>query len=106
VAVTTVWANVTGPSGSVNITMTRLGPTTWFLNRTYADPGSYTFRIWATDAAGHWGSSSGIFEIVAAPVDQRPADLAITIGIILAILLIGGAAAMLLRRRRPKPPST
>lgn len=105
-AVTSVWVNVTGPSGALNATMTRLGASTWYRNATYAAEGTYTFAIWATDAAGNWASAAGTFEILPSPViDRLPPDSTLLIlGSVLVVIVIAAIALLFARRRRPRVP--
>lgn len=67
-AVSSVWANITGPGLAPigNFSMTRTAPSddNWTLTQPYSILGVYSFTIWAFDASGNPVSVQKLFEIV------------------------------------------
>ncbi|MGQ0796478.1 MAG: plastocyanin/azurin family copper-binding protein [Methanobacteriota archaeon] len=105
-SVTSARAHVLGPSVDENLTMTRLGTSTWYVNRTFQNVGGYAFTIWATDAAGNVGSAGGAFAVVFAQDGPAPpvSPLVFAVfGAVLAVVIAVGAAVALRRRKGPKP---
>jgi len=92
VAVTNVSVHVVGPSFDANLTMPRLGSSSFYLNRTFSEFGTYAFTVWARDAAGNFQSRQGSFDIAAQQVpaqDSRNLILVVALlaGSLLAIVL-------------------
>ena len=65
VEVAEVWLNVTYPDMHMeNVSMTDIGGGVYYYNTTYADVGSYSYRIWANDTSDNVNiSSTNSFEI-------------------------------------------
>src|SRR2546428_10449783 len=42
------------------------------VERAFTAPGTYTYRVWARDAAGHWGAPTGTLVIPPAPPGGSP----------------------------------
>jgi len=101
VAVTNVSVHVVGPSIDANMTMTRLGASSFFLSRAFNNPGTYAFTVWARDAAGNFQSRQGSFDIAVPPSPGVDLGFWILLGALVAaaILVIG----VVLRRRRRVP---
>lgn len=102
VAVMNVSVHIVGPSLDANLTMTRLGVSSFYLNRTFTNPGTYAFTIWARDEAGNFQSRQGSFEIAAPPppgVDSGPLLL---IGALFAVAVLAVAVFLWRRGRAPK----
>jgi hypothetical protein len=50
-----VWINITFPNGTwTNTTMKPGDNTEWFIDKTFDDPGDYTYTIWARDTSYNW----------------------------------------------------
>jgi hypothetical protein len=60
-----VWINITFPDGTwTNTTMKPGHNTEWFIDKTFDDPGDYTYTIWARDTSYNWvEGGSGIIRI-------------------------------------------
>ena len=67
VAVANVSVHILGPSFDANLTMTRLGPSSFYLSRAFMNPGTYAYTVWARDATGNVQSRQGSFEIAVQP---------------------------------------
>jgi Bacterial Ig-like domain len=63
VGVSRVDAAITGPSFDENVTMAYVSGTTWYVNRTFSEVGSYSVTVWALDLAGNVASQSIGFDI-------------------------------------------
>lgn len=63
----TVWVNITDPSGNTqNMSMNLSHSYVYIYNITYsvyAEPGTYTFTVWANDTNGQFNSTIGSFEL-------------------------------------------
>lgn len=101
-----VWLQTTSPSGgTTNESMRRGEGSTYYLDRTYAEVGAYTYRIWAVDTSGRWTSVPSTFEIrdvAATPGEPFPLWIVGAVIFAAAGLL---AALLLWRRRRSRPPN-
>ncbi len=98
-----VWLHVTSPSGgTTNESMRRGAGSTYYLERTYAEVGVHTIRIWAVDTSGLWSSAPGTFE-VGQPAPPEPFPLGIA-GIVILAALGALTAVLLWRRRKSMPP--
>jgi len=70
-----VKAHVTGPAFDVNLTMVHGTGSLWYVNQTYANPGIYSFTVWAQDGSGNVASRSGSFTIAEAPRPPAPSGV-------------------------------
>jgi len=96
-AVTNVSVHIVGPSFDANLTMTRLGLSSFYLSRTFMNPGTYAFTIWARDQAGNFQSRQGSFEIAVLPPASGDSVPVILIG---ALVVAAALAVWVLFRRR------
>lgn len=63
VALNMVKIYVVTPVQFENLSMTRLaGTDTWYFNKTYSEPGTYTYYLWANDTAGN-GNRSATYSV-------------------------------------------
>ena len=74
------------------------------VERAFTAPGTYTYRVWARDAAGNWGTATGTFVISAAPSGGSPLGglwwlIPLVIAIVAAVLVF-----LLWSRRRRQTP--
>jgi len=90
VAVANVSVHILGPAFDANLSMTRLGPSSFYLSRAFIDPGTYAFTVWARDAAGNVQSRQGSFEIAVPP----PAVVDPVLVILLGALVVAAALAI------------
>src|SRR5881628_2054345 len=90
VAVANVSVHILGPAFDANLSMTRLGPSSFYLSRAFIDPGTYAFTVWARDAAGNVQSLQGSFEIAVPP----PAIVDPVLVILLGALVVATALAI------------
>jgi hypothetical protein len=103
VAVANVSVHIVGPSLDANLTMTRLGASLFYLNRTYTAIGTYQFTVWARDAARNLQSSQGSFDIGAPPPSAADSNYLILVGSI-AVLAGLGFGLLIWRRGRARKP--
>jgi hypothetical protein len=103
VGVTNVSAHIVGPSFEANLTMTRFEPSSFYLNRTLSDAGTYTYTIWARDAAGHFASRGGSFTIAAPAAPVQDARYLIAVGALVAVAVLAAGIVIRQRSRRKKP---
>ena len=90
VAVANVSVHILGPAFDANLSMTPLGPSSFYLSRAFIDPGTYAFTVWARDAAGNVQSLQGSFEIAVPP----PAIVDPVLVILLGALVVATALAI------------
>ena len=90
VAVANVSVHILGPAFDANLSMTRLGPSSFYLSRAFIDLGTYAFTVWARDAAGNVQSRQGSFEIAVPP----PAIVDPVLVILLGALVVAAALAI------------
>ena len=90
VAVANVSVHILGPAFDANLSMTPLGPSSFYLSRAFIDPGTYAFTVWARDAAGNVQSRQGSFEIAVPP----PAIVDPVLVILLGALVVAAALAI------------
>lgn len=102
-AVDSVTVRVVGPDLDVTLPMVNAGGTIWYVNRTYATRGNYSFTVTATDTSGNARTRGGTFTITV-PLPPSAPDLTpvyVAIGALLAIVI--AALAVLMRRRKKGP---
>ncbi len=100
--VASVFAHIVGRSFDANLSLTSVGGSTWYLNRTYA-AGNYTFTLWASDPAGNIASRTGSFAVVSSANPPGPpagSDLSFLVYAGVATAIIVAALVALIRRRR------
>lgn len=102
-AVDSVTVRVVGPDLDVTLPMVNAGGTIWYVNRTYATRGDYSFTVTATDISGNARTRGGTFTVTI-PLPPSAPDLTpvyVAIGALLAIVI--AALAVLMRRRKKGP---
>ena len=106
VAVTNVSVHIVGPSFDANLTMTRLGPSSFYLSRSFMSAGTYAFTVWARDGAGNVQSRQGSFEIAVPPPSPVDSVFWVFVGgpVLAAALAIGVFFWRRGRRRRRDSP--
>jgi hypothetical protein len=103
VGVTNVSARIVGPSFDANLTMTRLTASSFYLNRTFSDAGTYSFTVWARDAAGHFASREGSFTIAVPSAPAQDARYLVVLGTLLAVAVLALGIVIRRRARARKP---
>jgi len=84
VAVANVSAHIVGPSFDANLSMTRLGPSSFYVSRAFMNPGKYAFTVWARDEAGNVQSRQGSFEIAVPPPPPVDSGFLVLVGALVA----------------------
>ena len=107
IGVTTVYIQILDASGQTvaNLTATfDSGTGRYSAGRAFTAPGTYTYRVWARDAAGNWGTATGTFVISAPPSGESPlAGLWWLIPLVIAIVAAVLVFLLWSRRRRQTP---
>jgi len=103
VGVANVSAHIVGPSFDENLTMTRLTASSFYLDRTFSDAGTYSFTVWARDAAGHFASREGSFTIAVPSAPAQDARYLIVLGTLLAVAVVAFGIVIRRRARARKP---
>jgi len=103
VAVTGVFVHIVGPSLDANLTMMRFAASSFYVNRTFMELGTYAFTVWARDGAGNYQSRQGSFVVALRPPPGLDSRYSILLGAILAVAAVALAVVIIRRRRAPKP---
>jgi len=103
--VASVSAHIVGPSFDANVSLTSVGGSTWYLNRTFA-VGNYTFTLWASDPAGNVASRTGSFTVLSVanpPSPPSASDLSVLVyGGVATAIIVAALIALIRRRRRSR----
>ena len=101
VAVANVSAHIVGPSFDANLSMTRLGPSSFYVSRAFMNPGKYAFTVWARDEAGNVQSRQGSFEIAVPPPPPVDSGFLVLVGALVAAAALA-IGVFFWRRGRPR----
>ena len=103
IGVTAVYIEILDASGGSVANLTAaFDPATgrYFVERAFTLAGTYTYRVWARDAAGNWGTATGTFTIAAPPSSGASNDGLWWIALVVVAVAVAIVVFLLWTRRR------
>ncbi len=105
IGVTAVYIEILDANGQsvANLTAT-FDPATgrYSVERAFPSAGTYTYKVWARDAAGNWGMATGPFTVTAPPSSGPPLSGLWWIALVVVAVAVAIVVLLLwIRRRKP-----